>query len=187
MPNPRLASRYAKSIFDLALEKNSLEETLKDMQLLSNICHQNPDFENMLRSPIIKGDKKLHILDAILAGHINNITKGFLQLLVGKSRESYLPEIAQAFITLYKETKKIKTVRLTTAAPITDAVKNAILAKVTGGLEGYSIDLTATVDPSLIGGFVLEMDDKLFDSSVRRDLKEIRSQFSDNSYMGSLN
>ena len=186
MPNPRLASRYAKSLFDLVVEKNTLEDTLKDMQLLGSICHQSRDFENMLRSPIIKADKKQHVLDAILKDNIHPYTKAFVKLLVSKGREGNLPEIAQAFVMQYKEKMKIKTVKLTTAVPVTDNIKNAIRTKVAGGLSEYSIELNAAVDPELIGGFVLEMEDRLFDASVRRELNDIKAKFLDNSYVSNI-
>ena len=186
MPNPRLAARYAKSLFDLVVEKNTLDETLNDMQLLSRICHQNHDFVNMLRSPIINTDKKHQILLLILEGKINVITQAFVNLLATKGRESYLPEIADAFVTQYKELKKIKTLRLTTAVAVNDNVKEAIRSKVAGSMTGNSIELETETDPALIGGFVLEMDDKLFDASIRRELHEIKSSFMDNDYVSNI-
>ena len=186
MQNPRLASRYAKSLFDLVVEKNSLEDTLKDMQLLISICNQNADFIAMLRSPIIKADKKEHIIEMILKGQVHSITLAFMRLLVSKGRETNLPEIAAAFVTQYKEMKKIKTVRLTTAVPVNENVKVSILAKITAGLQGGTVELATDVNPELIGGFVLEMEDKLFDASVRRELNNVKAKFMDYSYVSSL-
>src|SRR5690606_6535268 len=136
MQNPRLAARYAKSLLDLAIERNSLDATLEDIRLLDGICRQSPDFRNMLRSPVIKAGKKLQIIDAVLGAGIGVLTKGFITLLVNKSREANLPEIASAFISQYKELKKIKTVRLTTASEIGEPVREAIRARVAAGLPG---------------------------------------------------
>ena len=66
MQNPRLATRYAKSLLNLAVETNNLEAVLKDMQLLNDICIQSHDFVIMLRSPVINGDKKLNVIDIVL-------------------------------------------------------------------------------------------------------------------------
>lgn len=187
MQNPRLASRYAKSLLDLAIEQNALDSTLQDVQLLENICHASRDFVNMLSSPIIKAGKKQQIIDAVIGDRLSQLTKAFTNLLVNKGREANLPEIATAFIRQYKDLKKIKTVKLTTASPVNDTVKNAILQKLLGGMEGHSIDLKTEVNPDLIGGFVLQMEDKLFDASVRRDLNDIKAQFLDNSYVSRLN
>jgi len=187
MQNPRLASRYAKSLLDLAVEQNSLEATLKDVQLLDGICQQNRDFANMLRSPIIKADKKLSIINAIFHDRISKVTQAFVNLLINKSREANLPEIARAFIAQYKEMKNIRTVKLTTAVTIDDSIKEAIRKKVSSGMPNSSIELNTEVNPELIGGFVLEMEDKLFDVSVRRDLNDIKAQFMDDSYVTKLN
>lgn len=187
MQNPRLASRYAQSLLDLAIEQNALDSTLNDIQLLESICHSSRDFVNVLRSPIIKADKKNAIINAVVGSNITPLTKAFITLLTNKGREEYLVEIVSAYIRLYKELKKIKTVRLTTAAPVNDVVKNAILQKLLGSMPENSVDLKVEVNPDLIGGFVLQMDDKLYDASVRHDLNEIKSQFTENLHISKLN
>ena len=187
MQNPRLASRYAKSLLQLAVEQNQLDSTLADMQLLAAICQQSHDFLNMLRSPIIKADKKQHIIDAVVGQNINQLSQAFMKLLISKGREENLDEIAEAFIGQYKELKNIRTVKLTTAAPVTDAVKASILQKLLGNIPQNEIDLKTDVDPSLIGGFIVELEDKLIDSSVRRNLNEIKSQLTKNLYVSNFN
>ncbi len=77
LPNPRLAARYAKAILDLAVEKGQLETVYKDMVFLRVICRSNPDLVSLLKSPIIKSDKKRQILEAITAGRISPLTNGF--------------------------------------------------------------------------------------------------------------
>jgi F-type H+-transporting ATPase subunit delta len=187
MQNPRLASRYAKSLLDLAVEQNSVEATLADMQLLDHICRISPEFAMMLRSPVINGDKKQAVIKAVWEDKVNVLTQAFVSLLINKGREASLPEIAPAFVGLYKQMKNIKTVKLTTAAPVNDVMKQDIMSKIAKDLEGYTVELTSTVDPELIGGFILEMEDKLFDASVRRHLNDVKAQFQDNSYISHLN
>lgn len=186
MQNPRLASRYAKSLIDLAVEQNSLEDTLKDVQLLSNVCSQSREFCVMLRSPVVSPDKKEAIVEAVFNDRMHTLTKAFMNLLVNKGREGYLPEIAMAFIDQYKQMKNIRTVKLTTAAPVNDSVKEAIRTKVAASMPGQQVDMNVSIDPELIGGFVLEMDDRLIDASVRRDLQDIRKKFLDKSYVMQL-
>lgn len=186
MQNPRLAARYAKSLLDLAIEHNSLDATLQDMQLLDHICKINREFTVMLRSPIISSDKKGAIINAVWEGKVNPLTQSFVNLLVKKGRESNLDEIAQAFIAQFKELKKIKVVHITTAFPIDDSVKNKIVSKVAAGVPLDTLEVQTHVNPDLIGGFVIEMDDKLFDSSVLRDLNNIKTSFLDYSYVSQL-
>ena len=187
MQNPRLATRYAKSVLDLAIERNSVEAMLADMQLLHAICVQSRDFEVMLRSPVISGDKKLSVITAILKSHnVNEITKAFINLLVAKGRELNLPEIAAAFIEQYNILKKIRTVKLTTAAPMNDAIKKTLASKIAGYMPNDTIDLKTAVDGNLIGGFVLEVEDKLYDASVKKHLNDVKAQIIDTSYVAKL-
>ena len=183
MLNPRLATRYAKSLLDLAVERNSLEAVLKDMQLLNGICKQSRDFEVMLRSPVINGDKKLSVIFLILKSHnINELTTGFINLLVAKGRELNLPEIAGSFITQYNAAKNIRTVKLTTATAMDDKIKSSIVAKVAGYMPNDTIDLKTEINDALIGGFVLEVEDKLYDASVRKSLNDVRTKLIDHTY-----
>jgi F-type H+-transporting ATPase subunit delta len=183
MRNPRLASRYAKSILDLAVEKNSLEAVLSDMRTLHQICAVSPEFELMLKSPVIKGDKKRSVIFSVLAKqNISELTNGFIKLLVTKGREQNLPEIAAAFVTQYNLMKRIRTVKLTTATPVSDAIKKNIESKVAAFMPGDKMNMETIVDEKLIGGFVLEVEDQLFDASVQKKLNEIRSSIIDHTY-----
>jgi F-type H+-transporting ATPase subunit delta len=186
MQNPRLASRYAKSLLDLAVEQNQLETTLMDVQLLNSVFQQNPEFVMILRSPVIKPEKKGAIINAVIGNRLAPLTKAFLTLLVTKGREANLSEIAFSFIQQYKDMKRIKTVKLTTAAPLNDSVKEAIRKKIVASMPENSVELEESVNEDLIGGFLLEMDDKLFDASIRRDLRDVKAQFDKNIYISQM-
>lgn len=186
MLNPRLASRYAKSLLDIATEQNSVEETLKDMQLIDAVVRHNRDFVVMMRSPVIKADKKISIINAVFAGKITPLTLTFIQLLINKGREQNIDEIATAFISQYRESKKIKMVTLTTATSVNTAVVDTLKAKLAAAFNGSSIEVETKVDPSLLGGFVLDMGDRQLDASILRDLNDIRKQFTKNLYVSQL-
>jgi len=183
MPNPRLASRYSKSLIGLALEKGQLETVFADMQWLQSVCKSNRDFVNVLRSPVIKNDVKRKIVEAVTAGKISELTAGFNRLLILKNRENFLPEIITAFIAAYKEHKNIQTIKLTTATPVSDAMKNAIVEQVKKSAGFQNVELEEKTDESLIGGFVLQIGDKLVDASVAYDLKAIAKQFENNDFI----
>lgn len=181
MTNPRLASRYAKSLVDLAAEKGQLEAVRADMQVLQQIAKKNRDVVALLKSPIIKPDKKQKILATILENKVSAITSAFINLLVVKGRESSLPEITTEFEKQYNQLKNISKVKITTAVPVDPAILGAIRQKVEAGTD-KKIELETAVEPDLIGGFVLETEDRLYDASVLRDLKDIRKQFTQNIY-----
>jgi len=183
MPNPRLATRYAKSLIDLAIERDQLEKIFADMQWLQQVIKSSRDFFNLLKSPIIKPNKKQQVVEAILKGNVSEVTALFVRLLIAKGRESNLPEIITAFIDQYKEYKNIYTVNLTTATPLNDDLKNAIIDQIRKTSEMQNIELESTVNEDLIGGFVLQAGDKLIDASVAYDLKQIARQFENNDFV----
>jgi len=186
MNNPRLAIRYAKSLIDQAVEKDQLTEVYDDMQFLKNTCENNPDFIALLDSPIIEAHKKNKIIEAIITNRVSNLTATFIKLLGSKSRESNLPEIISAYIDQYNKLKDIHKVRLTTATTLSDEIKDSFINKIKTSNNISNIELETIVDEKLIGGFVLEMDGKLLDASILRDLKDVRKQFQDNEWIHKL-
>lgn len=183
MPNPRLANRYAKSLIDLAIEKGQLENIFADMQWLQAVCKTSREFVTLLKSPVIKADKKEKIIEAVTKGNVNDMTTAFIRLMVRKSRESFLPEVATAFISQYKVYKNIYTVKLTTAVPISEELKNEIVKHMRENSEMHNIELETAVNDKLIGGFVLQAGDKLIDGSVLYDLQTIARQFENNDFI----
>ena len=183
MNNPRLAGRYAKSLVDLALEQNSLDAVHADMKFIGYICRSNPDFVSLLKSPIITNDKKEKVIESVVQESISKLTSMFLRLLVRKTRENFLPEIADAFITQYNKLKDIHKIKLTTAVPMSNDLHEAIIAKVKSNTPIQHIELEAVVKDELIGGFKLQIGDVLIDASIQRDLHDVRKQFLSNEYI----
>lgn len=183
MLNPRVASRYAKSLLDLAADKGQLEQVHGDMLYLQQLTKQSRDFLSLLRSPVINADTKIKTVNAVIGGKVSEITTAFIKLLINKTREAVLPEVITSFIQQYKDRKDIQTVKLTTAVPVSDAVKQQIIAQVkkSGGFD--NLELEETVDPAIIGGFVLQAGDKLVDASIAYDLKNISRQFENNDFI----
>jgi F-type H+-transporting ATPase subunit delta len=186
MKNPRLANRYAKSLMDIAAEQNAVDPIYQDMLAIQHIFANNRDLVALVHSPIIAADKKQSIFKSILGGKINQVTEQFINLVITKKREYFLPEVVTSFIAQYKDANNINTVHLTTAHELDENTKNLILKSITEQLKGKTIDLKHKVDESLIGGFVLESNNNLFDASVARDLRDIQKQFLENIYIPSL-
>ncbi len=186
MQNPRLAERYAKSLIDLSTELKQLDTVYDDIALLQSICKESREFVLMLNSPIINADKKHKIINAITDGKISNITQTFIQLLCNKNRESNLPGIVASFIEQFNEIKGIHKAKLTTAIPVSDAIKDSFIRKIKAATDIKNIEIETKVDAKLIGGFMLEMDGKLIDSSILRDINDVKKQFSNNDYIHKL-
>lgn len=179
----RIATRYAKSLIELAVQQDKLAQVQTDVQALQTAV-QNRDLYMMLKSPIISNDRKVAAVNALFESKFDSLTMSYLKLLIAKNRENYLPEIAAEFGEQFKTLKKITTVRVTTATPLSDSVLEDLRKKIlAAGVTSENLDLQTAVDPDLIGGFVLEFDNKRYDASALHKLEELKAQFSKNLYI----
>ncbi len=184
MKNPLLATRYAKALLGLALEQNKLEDVHASMSAFASLTNESRELSNLFRSPIIKADKKVNIVNALAEKlGTDDMSKGFINLVINKRRDVFLPEIFTAFQEQYKVHKNIGSVELTVAHELSDEMKNTIIDSIKSQLNGQEIDLKINVDEKLIGGFVLESNNNLFDGSIARDLKDIKDQFLKNIFV----
>jgi len=183
MQNPRLGTRYAKSLIDLAVEKGALETVHADMLYLQQLTNESKDFLNLLRSPVVKSDVKARIVNSVTEGKISELTKAFTTLLITKGRESNLAEVAVAFVEQYNKIKNIHRVTLTTATPVSDEVKAELVEQMKRTSHMQNIALEARVDERIIGGFILQTGDKMVDASILYDLKEVAKQFENNDFV----
>jgi len=181
MNDSRINVRYAKALFDLAIEQNFLDMAYHDMVLVNNICKSNKDFDSLLTSPIIRTDKKQAIIREIFSNQVHPVSLSFLLLILKKRREVNLKTIAMSFIAEYKENKGIKVAHLKTASEVDVNIKEefkSILATQTN----KKIELQEEVNPEIIGGFVVTIDDKQADSSVSTKIQRLRKEFGVNIY-----
>jgi F-type H+-transporting ATPase subunit delta len=186
MPNPRLASRYAKSLIDLAVETGQLDVIFHDLKLLNEVSVSNRDFVNFIKSPVISADKKEKIFHVLFDGRVSELMEKFCNLLIRKGRESSLPEIARAGMQQFRQIREIRQVKITTAVPMDKALTEDLMDRIKSEIPDREIELETAVNADLIGGFVLETENTVFDASVLRDLKDIGKQFTQNVYLSQI-
>ncbi len=178
----RVASRYAKSLIDLAVEQNKLDRILEDVEAFKG-ASENRDFYLLLKSPIINGPKKNQIFKELFSGKFDELTMAFLDITVRKGRETQLVDIFEAFVAQYKTLRKITTVKLTTATQLNEAslakIKEKLLASDT---TDENVEIETAINPALLGGFVLEFDNKLYDASVAHKMQEMKKEFAKNTF-----
>ena len=170
-----VASRYAKSLMDLAVETNQLEAVRKDMKTIKKVCEENREFDLFLSSPIINNDKKIEVFTSLFEAKVSKVTMTFLKLITNKNREAYLLEIATSFDEQYKQNKNIFTAVVTSAVGLDDKTKQKVLDLVKAQLKG-EVELVERIDKNTIGGFVLKVGDKQIDRSVARQLSNLRKE-----------
>jgi ATP synthase, F1 delta subunit len=186
MSGIRIAARYAKSLLDLANEQGKLDRTVDDIKLfLDAVDHR--DLYLMIKSPIINLDKKRSVFKALFENKVDELTASFFDIVIKKGREAYLPEISKEYLNQYKKLKNITSAHVTTAEAMDDAQMAKIKAEMKRlGLATGEVELTTKIDPEIIGGFVLQVEDRLYDASVKSKLTKLKKEVLDNSYIKSL-
>lgn len=183
MRQPKVANRYAKALFDIALEQGRLEEVKRDIELIGRTQHR--ELAVLLASPVVTGEKKTAVFEAVFATHVSPLTVAFFKLIFDKGRSIAIKEILEAFVSKYKVHMGIQVVKVTTAVALTDEGR----AQISTGLKdnkmlaGKTIELQESVDAAIIGGLVVQVEDKLFDASIKHDLQHIKRQFIKNMYI----
>lgn len=181
MKNPKLSDRYAKSLFDFANEKNQVEEVYGDLTLLANTLKENRDLQMLLRNPVVPPNQKHQIFESVFNGTLHDITYQFTDLLLKKRREPELDMICEGFFRLYNQSHNIKTALIITAQPLSDELKSKIVSMLTEQTHA-TIELKEAVEPSLIGGFVIQMDDFFLDDSILYKFNKLKQEFSQNNF-----
>ncbi len=171
-----VASRYAKSLIDLAQEQNNLEAINNDMNFFLHTLKANPQLKAVLGNPIISQAKKIAILSDLFSGKVDKLSISFFNIMVNKGRGEVLYATAQEFINQYNIIKRITKATVVSATALSEANKSKLLDEVKAAVGGEVI-LDAKTDPSLIGGFVLTVGDRQLDTSIANSLKKLKKDF----------
>ena len=152
------------------------------MALIGKTCHSSPDLVLMLKSPLIKEDKKSSILKEIFGKELSPLSIAFVEIIIRKKRAFYLEEITREFISQYKEHKKILTAIITSAIGLDDNLRKKVLEIVKNNVNS-EVELVEKTNKDLIGGFILKVGDNQVDASILRQIKNLRRAFSENPYV----
>ncbi len=176
MSTYKVSYRYALSLLNTAIDKNVLDNVSKDIGLISSTLENNHQLILALSNPIIRPNIKLTILEAIFKSRINFETMNFLNFLIEKKRESLLVEIAKIFLFLRDEKLGFVNVNVKAAMDFTneqvDQFKNNLEK-----LLQKKIRLSFKIDPNIIGGFIAQVGDTVYDASLRHQLELLKEQF----------
>lgn len=174
MKSTKVASRYAKSLLELAIEQNKVDAILGDMNFLLQTNADTRDFELLIASPIVKADTKIDIFEKVF-DQFEELTMSFIKLITSNRRESYLPVIARDFEAQVKAYKGIIPMTLISATPLDSSTKKSILSKMEGSVNG-TLEVTEVIDESLIGGFIVKMGDMQVDASVASQFNNLKQR-----------
>lgn len=175
MSEYKIASRYAKALFDKAKELKVLDTIKADMEHLKKMTEESRDFRIFLNSPLYKKAVKQNSLDALFSSS-HELTKGIFKLMVDKFRETYIPAMGKAFIKMYNKNNNIVDVYVGSALELDKKVLAEIEAFVKKETEAKSVVLHTSVDKEIMGGVTIEFEGKIFDNTVLTQLKNIKKE-----------
>ena len=170
-------TRYARALVKYVRETGNGEQVCAQAQALVQAMDAVPDLQRMMEARDVLSDAdKLRLLRSALGGNVSPELDRFLQLVIGNGRSHFLHDILRDFVVMYQQSIGIRHARLTASREpspeLIGRIKDLVKQK-----TGRDVTVDVEVDPSLIGGFVLDIDDYLLDASVKRQLDLIREQF----------
>lgn len=170
----KAAERYAKAFFTTTEDKNVVNEVLADMKLIKNTMLENKELKSVINSPVIDLNKKKLILEAVFS-EANSNSMQLIALLLNKKRINLLLEVASSYISIYEKNNNINRAKVVLAKELTHDMFTKIQAKV-NALTGNDVEIQTEINPAILGGFVLTINDLQYDASVVGQLNKFKTQ-----------
>jgi len=177
----KVAKRYAKALLDYSIEKHEEDNFFQEISSLVEVVRENPDLRALLHSPIVRMEIKHKVLQEVFSQR-SAILNLLIEILVENKRVSDLYDIAREYVIQYNRYKGKTTAYLTTAVELPESLKAQFVQKAIALSGGKKITLESRVEPQLIGGFILRIDDLQYNASIAHKLYGIKEQLSENVY-----
>ena len=174
MDNGKISVRYARALFQIAQEQGC-EEAIYDglSRLAHNYLLAIAQFNEVLADPIVAKEEKMKLLEMAIGEPIHDSLKQFIAFLVEQHRESRMFLIAMKYMEMYRKKHNILNTQLTTATELPEATLDKIKAYVEQTFN-VEAEMEIKIDPALIGGFVLDIENTRMDASVAGQLNALK-------------
>ena len=169
-----VARVYARSLFEVALEHDVLDEIRDQLAQFAEELGRNRDLQVFFFSPYFSSEEKKDGIGKVVEGGDERFVR-FLELLAERHRLPVVFRIQKAFDALWREERKLLPVSVTSAVELDPSLLENIGRKIEEQ-TGRKVELTSTVDPDVLGGIVLQVGDRVLDASVRNRLERLRKQ-----------
>ncbi len=176
MKYAKAAKRYVKAVFELARTQNQLDSLAKDMQAAAQIFNEHPELGKFLANPMVAQTAKTAAVKKIFGKGFSPLFGRLIDLLAGRKRLELLPDVAELFNQHYKKYQGIVEADVTVAVPVDEKMKETFAQKVKEISGKENIELRFHVDPGIIGGYIIQIDDLRVDDSVRGKLRKIKQK-----------
>lgn len=167
------AKTYGDSLFELALEEGKTDLFLKEAEFVQQILAENEDLVKLMTHPKISKEEKENVVEKIFQSNISDEMTGFLVIVIKKGRFNEIQAILSYFIAKVKEYKKIGVAFVATAVELRQEQKQALVKRLIETTEYETMEMNYTTDPSLIGGMVVRIGDRVVDSSIKHKLNDL--------------
>ena len=174
MPRYPSARRYAQAVFQIALEHDSLDVWVDDLQTLADLL-DDKEVAAFLDAPQVPEARKLETIQQLLGDSVGTLPANLLRLLATKNMTLLIPAILEQFTAMVDSHRGIEWADVTTAVPLDDAQQNEV-SRLLSGIVGSEVSLRTYVEPELIGGIVARLNDRVIDGSVRSKLRNMHRQ-----------
>jgi F-type H+-transporting ATPase subunit delta len=171
----RAARRYAGALFAAASKARHIENVQSDLDAIMQLWSANAQFAATLQSPLAPNDSKHALVDSLFKTSADPVTLAFLHLLVDKNREEVLPLVQEEFARLADDASGTVRAHAEVALPIDDSEKAAIQAALQKR-TGKNVSLSVSVNPAILGGVLVRLNDTVIDGSVRGTLENLREK-----------
>ena len=173
-----VAKTYGDALYDLSVETGNSQTVLEETAVLAQVFKENPDYIKLLRSPNIRKDERLSVLEEAFRGRCHDHILNFMKILTENGTIGEFPGCADEFRRRYNKDHNIEEVAAVTAVPLSAELSEKLKNRLET-LTSKTVLLTNRVDPSIIGGVRLEMDGLQLEGSVQHQLDAPRRQLKD--------
>lgn len=175
----KVAKRYAQGLLDFSKESNQVQAIYGEMKDVVKTMSNSKDLQKFLSTPFIDYKKKLNVVKEVFK-NFSPLSQNFVNLVVKQGRETHLQDIAQEFINKVDAENGVQKISLITATQLSNEVVEKIL-KSTQLVKNAQYELKVSVNPEILGGYILSVGDYQIDASVKSKLNQLKKDFQLNS------
>ncbi len=169
-----LASRYATALYAQADETHALDQTVSEMESLGKLIDESPEFQRLLSSPLIDVTQARQAAEAVLAQEgFGKLVRDFVGVIANNRRLGALRQIVAAFAALVAAKRGVVVAHVTSAHKLTDVQREQLRARLIEAGYG-SVNIEDNVDPGLLGGLIVRIGARLYDTSLKSRLQRLQ-------------
>ena len=174
MDNGLIPRRYAKALYKIAEEHGSTQKVYEEMKEVIGSFESDPQLQKALANPFVSNADKAALLKTAAGSKVENDYLGFIKLILDMHREEYAFQMALAYRDIYRDANKISQVKITTAVELPEQEHRKLEAMVQKAFPDRTLEFSKCINPDIIGGFVVDVDDTRMDASISNEIEQLR-------------